>query len=241
MGVAAGRAYPGVAAAAAPTLGVTAVLAALWLLATLAGLADGGTYAQAAAALDPGRTGSIVDGWGIGLLGFATLLALSRPDARLLALTPGLLLLGEAGELHVRCAAFLARGMGSSGALPAAKLVVGLALGGLALVPLLMRHRSCIDKPAYRRGLALLLAGGGAAAAGLDLCEHAAGARGRDILLGTEEWIEVWLYALLAHAYLVWAADWSRIKTNGIESQAESAVFFAHRPNLAVSCKISVP
>ena len=238
--MAAGRAYSGVVAAAAPTLGVTAVLAALWLLATLVGLVDGGTYAGAVA-LDPGRTGSIVDGWGIGLLGFATLLALSRPGARLLALTPGLLLLGDAGELHLRCAAFLVGGMGSSGALPIAKLVAGLALGGLALVPLLVRHRSCFDGLAYRRELALLLAGGGAAAAGLDLCEHAAGARGREILVGAEEWIEVWLYALLAHAYLVWAVDWSRIKTNGIESRAGLAAFFTRRPNLAASRKIPVP
>ena len=241
MGVAAGRAYPGVAAAAAPTLGVTAVLAALWLLATLAGLADGGTYAQAVAALDPGRTGSIVDGWGIGLLGFATLLALSRPGARLLALTPVLLLLGEAGEFHLRVATLLAGATGGSRTLPAAKLLAGLALGGLALVPLLARHRSCVAGPVRLRGLALLLASGGAAAAVLDLGEHAAGAWGRDILPGVEEWIEVWLYALLARAYLVRAVDWSRIKTNMIESRTASGALRAAELHSLAIPKIPVP
>ena len=241
MGAAAGRAYPSVAAAAAPTLGITAVLAALWLLATVAGLALGGPCAEAAAALDPARPGSIVDGWGTGLLGLATILALSMPGSRLLSLTPALLLLGEAGELHLRAAIVLAGAMGSPGALPAVKLAAGLTLGGLALVPLLVRHRSCIFGPQRLPGLALLLAGGGAAAALLDLAQHVVGAWGRDILPGAEEWIEVWLYALLARAYLVRAADWSRIRTKKFSLCAVSAAPLVLEVDFPALVKIPVP
>ena len=122
---------PLVGAAAASTLGVTAMFGGLWLLAAGPGLAHGQLIPLAAAALDPGSAGSLVDCWAIGLLALATLLALSWPGSRLLALTPAMLLLGETGEFHVRWAHLLAGPSAGSGALLIAKVAVSLDSGGL--------------------------------------------------------------------------------------------------------------
>src|SRR3954453_22295813 len=194
---------PLVGSAAASTLGVTAMFGGLWLRAAGPGLAHGQLVPLAAAALDPSGAGSIVDCWAIGLLALAALLALSWPGSRLLALTPAMLLLREAGEFRLRWARVLAGQSGAPGALLTAKLAASLALGALALAPLLLHgHRNCRKDPDYLRRLALQLCCGGAAAIVLDLCEHGVGPQVRPMLLSCEEWLEVFGYALLARTYL---------------------------------------
>ncbi|MFL5333882.1 MAG: hypothetical protein ACJ8H8_12060 [Geminicoccaceae bacterium] len=206
---------PIVAVAAAPTLGVTTTLGGLWIVASGLGLAHGQLCPLAAAALDPSSAGSIVDCWAMGLLALATLLALSWPGSRLLAITPALLLLGDAGELHLRWARSLIGQSGASNALPMAKLVASLALGALALAPLLLpRHRNCTVGFGHLQRLALQLCCGGAAAIVLDLCEHGAGPQVRPMLLSCEEWLEVFSYALLARGYLAHTARSSHYGPN---------------------------
>jgi hypothetical protein len=194
---------PLVGSAAASTLGVTAMFGGLWLLAAGPGLAHGQLVPLAAVALDPSGAGSLVDCWAICLLALATLLALSWPGSRLLALTPAMLLLGETSEFHVRWAHLLAGPSAGSGALLIAKVAVSLALGALALAPLLLHGtRNCMGGLGHLQRLALLLCVGGAADIALDLCEHGVSPRVRTVLLSCEEWLEVFGYAMLARTYL---------------------------------------
>ena len=84
-----------------PSLGVTGVLAALWALAVTLG----GAAAPSARALDPAVAGSVAAAWGTVQLGAIAILALAAAAPWTLILGPALLLLGEAGELHLMLAA----------------------------------------------------------------------------------------------------------------------------------------
>ncbi len=89
----------------APNLGVTAMLATLWSVAAISGGIDG----SAARALDPAVDGSLADVWALLQLATLLLVALSVAAPWPLVTAPGLLLLGEAGRLHLHAAALLAR------------------------------------------------------------------------------------------------------------------------------------
>jgi hypothetical protein len=103
----------------APTLGVTATLALLWLVAAV----QAGPAGPAAAALDPGRAGSIGEWWGIAQLAVALALAAAMPATRILALAPAALMAGEVGEVHLHTAHMLAAGAGSGSGLPWLKAI----------------------------------------------------------------------------------------------------------------------
>lgn len=177
--------------AAAPTLGVTAMLALLWLLAA----AQAGPDGWAAAALDPGRAGSIGEWWGNVQLAVALAVAVFAPESRLSALVPAAVLAGEVGEVHIHVAHILATATGSEHYLSGFKVVATVALGAVAFgAALRARHRFCSST------LMGALVGLGAAAV---LCD-AVRAHGADSawLAATEEWIELAVYSSVAYSIL---------------------------------------
>jgi hypothetical protein len=113
-------------------MGVAAVLLALWALAAFAASILGDGWLGAAAALDPARSGSIVDLFATCAVLLAFLASLSSPRTRYLALTPAALLLGESGELHIHLGTMLAaHGHGEVTTL-GAKLLATALLGAMA-------------------------------------------------------------------------------------------------------------
>jgi hypothetical protein len=176
---------------AAPTLGVTATLALLWLLAA----AQAGPDGPAAAALDPGRVGSIGDWWANLQLALALLACLSIPELRPMAALPLTLLAGEVGEVHIHAARMLAGAMGAQHCLPVLKLLTSLALGAAVLASTLkIRHYSCCG-----RLVASLVVGGGASTL-LDAA-HPGGEIGA-WAAAIEEWSELSVYSLVASTAL---------------------------------------
>ena len=181
----------GAGSTALPTLGVTATLALLWLVAA----ALGGPEAPAALALDPGRTGSLGDWWAGLQLAAALTAALAHPATRPLALAPVALLAGEVGELHIVAARLLADAAGLLPLLPALKAVLACLLGGAALAAVWpARHELCSTA-----GMVLMLAAG-AAALVVEATQLAVGAGGW--LAGIEEWSELAACSVLAGMFL---------------------------------------
>jgi hypothetical protein len=174
-----------------PTLGVTATLLLLWLAAA----ATAGPDSASAAALDPGRTGSLGAWWGGMQLALALLLAAGLPGHRLLALAPAALMAGELGELHVHAATLVATAAGAARHLGVLKALAGGMLGLTALAASLrIRHRSCFVPLA----LSLLVGGGvsiladGAQSLGL----------GGAFWAAAEEWSELAVYSVVAASML---------------------------------------
>jgi hypothetical protein len=126
----------------AHNLGVTALLATLWSVAALSGGIDG----AAARALDPAVDGSLADAWALLQLAILMLVALSVAAPWPLVTAPALLLLGEAGELHIHAAALLASDHWITDSVAKA-----VALGALVLAavgPLVGLRRSLVDSGA---------------------------------------------------------------------------------------------
>jgi hypothetical protein len=196
------------------TLGLAAVLLALWTLAALAASLLGERWLAAAAALDPARPGSIVDHFATGEVLLALLVTLSSPRTWFLALTPAALLLGEAGELHLRVASLFAMAGDRPGTLFLAKALAASLIGAVAAWPLaLPRHRfRCVDDR-QRRRLLLQLVLGGSAAAVLDLAAHRVGGATATWLARAEEIVELALYSTLAWR-LIEAGATNAIRTN---------------------------
>ena len=179
-------------ASAASTLGVTAVWPSSGSWPPGRDWPAASPVPLAAAALDPGRRRIDTDSWAIGLLALATLLALSWPGSRLLALTPAMLLLGEAGEFHCAGHTFSQGRPHGSGALLIAKWRLAWLWGPWPW------RRCCLHGTEIALGglgrlqrLALLLCVGGDSGVALDLCEHGVGPQVRTVLLSCEEWLEV--------------------------------------------------
>jgi hypothetical protein len=162
-----------------PTLGVTTMLALLWLLAA----ALGGPGAPAALALDPGRTGSIGAWWGGLQLAAALAVALSTPAKRPLAIAPAALLAGEVGEVHIHAARLLAHAArllaeatGDATLLLPQKYISALFLAGIALAAVWKaRHELCSS------GAMVLMLVAGAASIMIG---------GFEMLAGTNAWLE---------------------------------------------------
>jgi hypothetical protein len=173
-----------------PSLGVTGVLAALWAVAATLG----GAEAPSTRALDPAVAGSVAAAWGTLQLGAVALLGLAVGAPWPLILGPALLLLGEAGELHL----ILAAAVGGQGAAAQiwAKSAAAAALGLLAIAPLFRDVRS---RPAAGTIVACLALGGCALA--LDVAQGELHGQG-PLLASLEEWCELTMESLLTAAYL---------------------------------------
>lgn len=173
-----------------PTLGVTGVLAVLWLAAAVLGDPD----AASGRALDPAVPGSLPAMWATLQLAAVALLGLAVAPLGILSLGPTLLLLGEAGELHALLAQ-TAFGSGTAAHLWA-KAAMATVLGLLAAAPLFRDARS---RPGTGTIVAYLVFGGSALA--LDVGQRGLG--GQEALLASlEEWCELALESLLTAAYL---------------------------------------
>ena len=185
----------------APTLGITATLALLWLLAA----AQAGPNGSAAAALDPGRAGSIGEWWGALQLALALAVAVAIPESRVLALTVAALMAGEVGEVHLHAAHWVAVATGSDHYLRELKGVTTIVLGLVALGPVVhSRHRSCCQWP-----IAALVVGG-AASVLLDLAP-VRGTAG-PWWAAAEEWSELAVYSMVSASVLSTAGK-SHIRT----------------------------
>ncbi len=164
--------------------GVTAVLAALWLAAAVLTGPDG----PAAAALDPGRPGSIGAWWGTALLVLA--LALSLPQARLLALAPAALLAGEVGEVHIHAARLLAAASGLEQYLAEVKALAALALGAVVYAAATCSRHDCCSFAARSAFLAA-----GLASVLFDSAQRSGA--GLPWLAAAEEWSELVVYSVV--------------------------------------------
>lgn len=173
-----------------PSLGVTGVLAALWACAATVG----GVTAPSARALDPALPGSIASMWGTFQLAAVVLLGVAAAAPRTLILGPALLLLGEAGDLHL----LLAEALGGQGAAPHvwAKSAMAAALALLAAVPLL---RVAGSRPGIGTIIAYFALGWSALA--LDAAQRAPGWQ-EPLVASLEEWCEVAMESLLVAASL---------------------------------------
>ena len=175
----------------APTLGVTAALALLWLLAA----GQAGPDAPAALALDPGQAGSIGAWWAAVQLALALAAAVAIPELRVLALAPAALMTGEVGEVHLHAAHLLAAAAGSDQYLPQLKAMTTLVLGTVALgAALHSRHRSCSP------WLAVVIAVGGAASLLFELASDRGS--GGAWWAAAEEWSELAVYSVVAASVL---------------------------------------
>ncbi len=173
------------------TLGVTATLALLWLLAA----ASGGPQAPAALALDPGRAGSIGAWWGGLQLVAALAAAGATPALRPFTIAPAALLAGEVGELHIHAAHLLADMGGDAALLLPLKAAAALCLGAVALGAVWrLRHEAC-----SARCMALMIAAGAWALA-VDCAQMLAGSGAW--LEPIEEWSELVACSALAGIYL---------------------------------------
>jgi hypothetical protein len=180
----------------APNLSVTAVLATLWSVAALFGGIDG----AAARALDPAVDGSLADAWALLQLAILMLVALSVAAPWPLATAPALLLLGEAGELHIHAAALLADCHFVTDPVAKAAATGGLALA--ALGPLIWPRRKLVDSGAI-----------------LAFCALGIGGLILDVTHGTpsgwpgmasttlEEWLELTAQTILTSACLEYVYD----------------------------------
>jgi hypothetical protein len=172
-----------------PSLGITAVLAALWSVSATLGT----THALSARALDPAVAGSLTVAWGIGQLVAAVLLGLALMAPWPLVFGPGLLLIVEIGDVH----SILAATIGGQGAVPHAwaKGAIAAAIGLLAIAPVFAAR--------FRIGsgtlVAYLMLGGAALA--LD-AKHGALHGLAPLLSSVEEWFELVMQSLLTAAYL---------------------------------------
>lgn len=170
-----------------PSLGVTAVLAALWA----AAIALAGAASPSAHALDPAIAGSISAAWGVLQLAAIPLLGLVVGAPWTMLLGPAPLLLGEVAGLHLRLAEALGGpGVWTKGALAA-------LLGSLAAAPLLRDPRS---RPAAGTIVACLALGGSALA--LDAAQVGLTGGHAALLASLEEWCELAMESLLTAAYL---------------------------------------
>lgn len=174
-----------------PTLGVTATLFLLWLVAAgTAGAASG-----AAAAFDPGRAGSLGAWWGGTQLALGLVVAAGLRGHRVLALVPGALMAGELAELHVHAATLVATAAGAAPHLSLLKCFAAGILGLTALAASLrIRHFSCFAPLAFA-----LLAGGG-----LSVAADAIQALGTPSAwwAAVEEWIEMAVYSVVTATVL---------------------------------------
>ena len=178
------------AAMLTPSLGVTGVLAVLWILAAMLA----GTAAPCARALDPAVAGSVAALWGPFQLGVVVLVGLAASAPWTVILGPVLLLLGEAGHLHL----LLAGMVGGQPALPHlwAKGMVAGALGLLALATL---FREATGRGAAATAVACIVLGGSALA--LDVVQTGMSGQ-QPMLASVEEWCELALESLFAAACL---------------------------------------
>ena len=170
-----------------PSLGVTAVLAALWA----AAIALAGAASPSAHALDPAIAGSVSAAWGVLQLAAIPLLGLVAGAPWTMLLGPAPLLLGEVAGLHL----LLAEALGRPGVWT--KGVLAALLGSLALAPLLRALRSRSTKGTIFACLAL-----GAAALALDAAQVGLAGRDAALLASLEEWCELAMESVLAAAYL---------------------------------------
>jgi hypothetical protein len=181
---------PGRTTAAASTpVGITAVLALLWLLAA----ASAGPGSQAALALDPGRPGSIGEWWGGAQLWLALGATLATPATRSLVWAPAALLAGEQGELHIHLARLLADAAGVAAFVPPLKSCGALLLGMVALTAMVrFRHEvCCIDA-------VMVMIAAGVVAIGIDAL---APVEGMGVwLTAVEEWSELGACSVVAAA-----------------------------------------
>ena len=175
----------------APNLGVTAVLATLWSVAALSGGIDG----SAARALDPAVDGSLVDVWALLQLTILMLVALSVAAPWPFVAAPALLLLGEAGELHLRAAALLANFHGAPD--PVAKAAATGVLVLAALVPLLWPRRRILAP-----GSLLACLGLGIGGLVLDVAHPTQPGWSAGTWATLEEWLELAAQSILTSACL---------------------------------------
>ena len=184
-----------------PTLGITATLALLWLVAA----AQAGPDSATAAALDPGRAGSIGDWWGDLQLTVALLAAVAMPEFRVLALAPAALLAGEVGEVHIHAATMLAAATGADQHLAELKATAGIVLGLAALgATVRIRHLSCW------LGMLVALVLGGAASVLVDAGQVLG--FGGPWWSASEEWCELAVYSVVT-AMILSVAIKSRYRT----------------------------
>jgi hypothetical protein len=125
-----------------PNLGVTALLATLWSVAAL----YGGIDSAAARALDPAVDGSLTDAWALLQLAILMFVALSVAAPWPLVTAPAVLLLGEAGKLHLHATALLAGSHWVTD--PVAKAVATGVLVLAAIGPLVGPRRRLVDSGA---------------------------------------------------------------------------------------------
>jgi hypothetical protein len=170
-----------------PSLGVTAVLAGLWI----AAIALAGAAAPSAHVLDPAAIGSVSGVWGTLQLAAIPLVGLVADAPWIMLLGPVPLLLGEVAELHLLLAeAFGGTGVWTKGALAA-------LLGSLTVVPLLRDSRS---RPTIGTIVAWLALGGSALV--LDAAQVGLTGGHAPLLASLEEWCELAMESLLTAAYL---------------------------------------
>ena len=176
---------------AAPLVGVTAVLFALWLLAALLG----GPLAPAATALDPALPGSLGAVWGDALLLSVLAAGLAGATPRRLSMVAAVLLAGELGSFHL----VLAPPVAAALALPAPSVKAGLAavLGLLALV--LLAHLPRTSRPVWSLRICVAAGIGAGALDGLH-----AGPVAADVawLAAGEEWCEILVATMLGRCAL---------------------------------------
>ena len=191
-----GRAADTAVATVVPTIGVSLVILSLGLFAWLAELRGGSSLVTAA--LDPARAGSLPDLWGqLQLAAVAALLWSRRttvPAAATVAILPLGLLVADVANLSANLAHPLAASIPPDEAAHP-KLVAGLLIGGVALVPALaLWRRSCSALRRLGRWLACTLVIAGVPSLALDWLGGSGGHR----VAIVEETVELILYSAIA-------------------------------------------